>query len=131
MSLINYITQVQFEFGAIDLLQQECDRLGIRHPLIVTDPGVRATGLCDKVLGKLADRSKIGIFDQTPPNPNEQAVRAAADMYRDGRHDGIIAIGGGSSIDLAKGTARSEEHTSELQSLMRTSYAVLRLQKKT
>src|SRR3546814_11738392 len=64
MSLINYITQVQFEFGAIDLLQKECDRLGIRHPLLVTDPGVRATGLCDKVLGTLADLSHIGIYQR-------------------------------------------------------------------
>lgn len=116
MSLINYITQVQFGFGAIDLLQQECDRLGIRHPLIVTDTGVRAAGLCDRVVDKLADRSKVGIFDQTPPNPNEQSVRAAADMYRDGRHDGIIAIGGGSSIDLAKGTAVCATHTGSLKS---------------
>jgi len=116
MSLINYITQVQFGFGAIDLVQQECDRLGIRHPLVVTDTGVRAAGLCDQVLDKLADRSKIGIYDGTPPNPNEQAVRAAAGMYRDGRHDGIIAIGGGSSIDLAKGTAVCATHTGALKS---------------
>jgi 4-hydroxybutyrate dehydrogenase len=116
MSLINYITQVQFGFGAIELLQQECDRLGIRHPLVVTDAGVRAAGLCDKVLDALTDRSRVGIFDQTPPNPNEQAVRSAADMYRDGRHDGIIAIGGGSSIDLAKGTAVCATHTGNLKS---------------
>jgi 4-hydroxybutyrate dehydrogenase len=116
MSLINYITQVQFGFGAIELLQQECDRLGIRHPLVVTDAGVRAAGLCDKVLDALTDRSRVGIFDQTPPNPNEQAVRSAADMYRDGRHDGIIAIGGGSSIDLAKGTAVCATHMGNLKS---------------
>jgi 4-hydroxybutyrate dehydrogenase len=116
MSLINYITQVQFGFGAIELLQQECDRLGIRHPLVVTDAGVRAAGLCDKVLDALTDRSRVGIFDQTPPNPNEQAVRSAANMYRDGRHDGIIAIGGGSSIDLAKGTAVCATHMGNLKS---------------
>jgi len=40
MALINYITQVQFDYGALALLQQECDRIGIRKPLIVTDVGI-------------------------------------------------------------------------------------------
>ena len=91
MSLINYVTQVQFDHGAITLLQQECERIGIHRPLLVTDAGVRATGIVDRVLAQLADPSRAGVFDQTPSNPNEAAVRSAARQYREGGFDGVIA----------------------------------------
>ncbi len=116
MALINYITQVQFGDGVLSVLQQECDRIGIRRPLIVTDAGIRAAGLIDRVLAQLKQSSAADIFDQTPPNPNEAAVRAAVAMYRDGGFDGIIAVGGGSSIDLAKGLAVCATHTGALKS---------------
>jgi alcohol dehydrogenase class IV len=116
MALINYVTQVQFEFGAVNLVQQECDRIGIRRPMIVTDAGVRAAGIVDRVLAHLKNAASVGIFDETPPNPNEKTVRAATDLYRDGGFDGIIAVGGGSSIDLAKGVAVSATHIGPLKS---------------
>jgi 4-hydroxybutyrate dehydrogenase len=116
MALINYITQVQFDFGAVGLLQQECDRIGIRRPLIVTDAGIRAAGIVDRVLAQLGDASAAAIFDGTPPNPNEAAVRAAVEAYRAHRADGIIAVGGGSSIDLAKGVAVCATHDGTLKS---------------
>ena len=115
MALINYITQVQFAFGAIELVQQECDRIGIRRPLVVTDAGVRATGIVDRVIAKLADPAAVEVYDQTPPNPNEAAVRQAAELYRAGGFDGIIAVGGGSSIDLAKGVAICGTHEGPLK----------------
>lgn len=116
MALINYITQVQFDFGALALLQQECDRIGIRRPFIVTDAGIKAAGIIDKVLAQLKNPAEAGVFDQTPPNPNEGAVRAAVQLYRDGGFDGIIAVGGGSSIDLAKGLAVCGTHEGPLKS---------------
>jgi len=116
MALINYITQVQFDFGALALLQQECDRIGIRKPLIVTDMGIRNAGILDKVIAQLKDGAQVAVFDQTPPNPNETAVRAAVKMFRDGACDGIIAVGGGSSIDLAKGVAVCGTHEGSLKS---------------
>jgi alcohol dehydrogenase class IV len=115
MTLINYITQVQFGFGAINVLQQECQRLKILRPLVITDPGVRQAGIVDRVLYSLKPTNDIGIFDQTPSNPNEAAVRAAALMYREAGHDGLIAIGGGSSIDLAKGVALAATHQGPLR----------------
>jgi len=115
MALINYITQIQFDFGAVALVQQECDRVGIRRPMIVTDAGVRAAGLIDRVLAHLSNPSQVAVFDQTPPNPNEAAVLAAANKYRDGAFDGIIAVGGGSSIDLAKGVAVCATHIGPLK----------------
>jgi len=56
------------------------------------------------------------IFDATPPNPNESAVRAAVELYLSAECDGIIAVGGGSSIDLAKGVAVCATHEGPLQS---------------
>jgi len=116
MALINYITQVQFDYGALALLQQECERIGIRNPLIVTDMGIRHAGILDKVVAQLKDGPQVAVFDQTPPNPNEDAVRAAVRMFREGGCDGIIAVGGGSSIDLAKGVAVCGTHEGPLKS---------------
>lgn len=115
MAIINYVTQIQFDFGAASLLQQECDRLGIRHPMVVTDEGVRAAGIVDQVLKHLREPNPA-IYDQTPPNPNETAVLEATAQYREGGFDGIIAIGGGSSIDLAKGVAICGTHEGSLKS---------------
>ena len=116
MALINYITQIQFEFGAIGLLRQQCERVGIRRPLIVTDRGVKAAGIIDTVLDALAHAGTVALYDGTPPNPNEAAVREAVGAYMKGDCDGIVAVGGGSSIDLAKGVAVCATHDGPLQS---------------
>jgi hypothetical protein len=81
MALIYYVTQIQFEFGAIKLLKSECERVGIMRPLIVTDPGVKAAGLLDKALNALPGL-QVAVFDQTPSNPTEAAVRAATAVYK-------------------------------------------------
>ena len=116
MALIQYITQIQFEFGAIDLLGPQCERVGIRRPLIVTDRGVKAAGIIDTVLNALAHLGTIAVYDGTPSNPNEAAVREAVGAYVKGACDGIVAVGGGSSIDLAKGVAVCATHDGPLQS---------------
>jgi 4-hydroxybutyrate dehydrogenase len=116
MALIHYITQIQFEFGAIGLLRQQCERVGIRRPLIVTDRGVKAAGIIDTVLDALAHAGTVALYDGTPPNPNEAAVREAVGAYRKGDCDGIVAVGGGSAIDLAKGVAVCATHDGPLQS---------------
>jgi 4-hydroxybutyrate dehydrogenase len=80
MAFIYYITQVQFDFGAVKLLKQECERVGITRPLVITDPGVKAAGVLQKALDALPGMA-VTVFDQTPSNPTEAAVRAAAAMY--------------------------------------------------
>ena len=118
MSLIYYITQVQFDFGALQLLRQECERSGITRPLIVTDPGVVAAGIVDQALRALANQASTHsavVFDQTPSNPTEAAVRAAANMYKQQGCDGLIAVGGGSAIDCAKGVAIAATHEGPLK----------------
>jgi 4-hydroxybutyrate dehydrogenase len=113
MALIYYVTQIQFEFGAIKLLKQECARVGISRPLIVTDPGVKAAGILQKALAALPGMT-VAVFDQTPSNPTEAAVRAAAEMYQRQGCDGLIAVGGGSAIDCAKGVAIAATHEGPL-----------------
>jgi 4-hydroxybutyrate dehydrogenase len=115
MALINYITQVQLEFGALALLPQELERTGIKRPLVVSDAGVRAAGLLDRALAELGGRP-CAVFDATPSNPTERAVRAAAELYVAQGCDGLVAVGGGSSIDLAKGAAIAATHAGPLAS---------------
>src|SRR6187401_3064203 len=81
MAFIYYLTQIQFDFGAVKLLKQECERVGITRPLIVTDPGVKAAGILQKALDALPGM-QVAVFDQTPSNPTEAAVRAAAELYK-------------------------------------------------
>ena len=114
MATILYLTQIQFDFGAIRLLADECARVGIQRPLVVTDAGVRAAGVLQKALDALGDLP-VTVFDQTPPNPTEASVRAALAAWESGRCDGLIAVGGGSSIDLAKGLAIMATHEGPLK----------------
>ena len=113
MAFIYYVTQIQFEFGAVQLLKQECERVGITRPLIVTDPGVKAEGVLQKALDALPGMT-VAVFDQTPSNPTEAAVRAAVEMYKAQGCDGLVAVGGGSAIDCAKGIAIAATHEGPL-----------------
>ena len=114
MALINYVTQIQFDFGAIRLLAQECERVGISRPLVVTDQGVRAAGVLQKALDSLPG-VPVAVFDQTPSNPTEAAVRAAVELFNTQDCDGLIAVGGGSAIDCAKGVAIAARHAGPLK----------------
>jgi len=113
MSLIYYVTQIQFACGAVRLLSQECERVGITRPLVVTDPGVKAAGVLHKALDALSGLP-VAVFDQTPANPTEAAVRAAVAVYRAQGCDGLVAVGGGSAIDCAKGIAIAATHDGPL-----------------
>ena len=116
MSLINYVTKIQFGYDSLQHLAAEAERAGITRPLIVTDVGVRRAGIVDKVIAALGAERTPTIFDATPSNPNEYAVREAVEQYHLGECNGIIAVGGGSSIDLAKGVAVCATHDGPLQS---------------
>ena len=114
MAFIYYVTQVQLDFGAVKLLPQECERTGIKRPLVVTDAGVRAAGVLDLALAALGS-TPHAVFDQTPSNPTEAAVRLATALYQREGCDGLIAVGGGSSMDLAKGVAIAATHEGPLK----------------
>ena len=114
MAFIYYLTHIHIGADALLQLSSECARVGIRRPLIVSDKGVVAAGIVDRVASTLTGLSTT-LFDETPSNPTEAMVRRAAEMYRDAGCDGLIAVGGGSSIDLAKGVAILATHPGELK----------------
>lgn len=114
MAQILYVTNILIDFGVLAQLPAECERAGIRRPLIVTDAGVKAAGLLDKATDALPGWS-IAVFDQTPSNPTEAAVRAAVAIYQAQGCDGLIALGGGSAIDCAKGVAIAAVHEGPLK----------------
>ena len=119
MANILYITSIQIDFGVLRTLAEECGKAGIQRPLIVTDQGVKAAGILQKALDALPGVA-VAVFDQTPSNPNEAAVRAAVAVYHAHQCDGLIAVGGGSSIDCAKGVAIAATHPGPL-----TTYATI------
>ncbi len=114
MALIQYLTQIQFDFGAVAMLPQVCEQAGIHRPLVITDSGVRAAGVIERALS-LWGQHAPPIFDQTPANPTEAAVRWAVKLCHMGHCDGLVAIGGGSSMDLAKGVAIAATHEGPLK----------------
>lgn len=118
MTTITYLTKIQFDFGAVRLLAAEMAELDISRPLIVTDKGVRAAGLLDQVMEQLADAGRSEIFDRTPENPTEAAMGEALEQYRAAGCDGVIGLGGGSSMDLAKAVALMATHPGELPEYM-------------
>jgi len=113
MALINYLTRIQFDCGALELLPEEIKAMGISRPLVVTDQGIVKAGILDIVRPHLPESATI--FDQTLSNPTEAAVLAALEMYKSADCDGVIAIGGGSSLDLAKGVALLATHEGSLE----------------
>ena len=115
MALIRYLNLVEIEPGALRHLSKGCADFGIRRPLVITDAGVRAAGLVDRLLKALTDIEHVAVFDQTPSNPTEAAVRAGAALFQHERCDGLIALGGGSSIDCAKGVSIAATHPGPLK----------------
>jgi alcohol dehydrogenase class IV len=115
MALIKYLTDIQIDFGARSLLPAECERVGIKKPLLVTDAGVRAAGVLQMLLDALPADQRGAVYDGTPGNPNEAAVRAAVAVFDRHGCDGLIAVGGGSSIDCAKGVAIAARHPGPLK----------------
>jgi alcohol dehydrogenase class IV len=113
MSSFIYLTQIHLEFGALKHLAAECLKHGIHKPLIVTDAGIKAAGLLQQALDALPGVD-CAVFDATPSNPTEAAVRAATAICQQNGCDGLIALGGGSSMDCAKGVAIAATHPGPL-----------------
>jgi choline dehydrogenase len=86
--------------GAIDRLGWIVEELGVRRPLLVTDAGVVAAGLAERALDHLTDAA---VFEAVWPNPDVELVGRTSEVYRKEGCDGLVALGGGSSMDTAKG----------------------------
>ena len=105
MATLTYLTTTHFDFGSVQNLNTELGKAGITRMFIATDAGVRAAGLVDKVTDALEDDLPISIFDKTPGNPTEAAVTKAFEQYTADGCNGVLAIGGGSAMDLGKAVA--------------------------
>jgi len=115
MSLITYLTTIRFASSAVTGLDDDLRELGVRAPLLVTDRGIVAAGL-DRVLHDAAPAlADAPVFADTPANPTEEAALAALDLYRAAGCDGVVALGGGSPIDLAKAVALLATHPGPLE----------------
>lgn len=102
--------------GAIEQLSAELTRLNVTNPLIVTDAILVKSGTVDLALAQLGGR-RYGIFDQVKPEPEISIVEDCTRAYREGGHDGLIGLGGGSAIDIAKGVAAFAGHEGPLAEL--------------
>lgn len=113
VSTINYLTNISFGLGAAETLAGILRELGVSNPLVISDRGVLAAGLLQRPA--FAFLSAAPTFLDVPSNPTESAVLAGLALYRQSGCDGVVAIGGGSPIDLAKGVALLATHDGELE----------------
>jgi choline dehydrogenase len=93
--------------GAIARLGELVKELGVKRPFLVTDKGVVSAGLADEALKHLEDAV---VFDEVKPNPDIELVGRASTVYREAGCDGLVALGGGSSMDTAKGIGVETVH---------------------
>jgi 4-hydroxybutyrate dehydrogenase len=105
MATLTYLTTTHFDFGAVKKIPTELRRAGISKPFIATDNGVCAAGLVEIAIDAIGSDVPISIFDETPGNPTESAALKAFEQFKEDSCDGILAIGGGSSMDLGKAVA--------------------------
>ncbi|MBB4006195.1 iron-containing alcohol dehydrogenase [Allorhizobium taibaishanense] len=99
----SYPTEIRVGRGRIEELAEACKSLGMRNPLLVTDRGL-ATLAITRVAREILQDSGLehGFFADVDPNPTERNLEAGLIACRDGGHDGVVAFGGGSGIDLGK-----------------------------
>ncbi|BCH59026.1 dehydrogenase [Agrobacterium vitis] len=99
----SYPTDIRVGRGRIEELGEACKSLGMRNPLLVTDRGLAALAITRVAQETLSDAGlDHALFADVDPNPTELNLEAGLAVFRDGGHDGVVAFGGGSGIDLGK-----------------------------
>src|SRR5208283_5077999 len=103
ISTFSFPTRIIFGCGAIGRLPSCLEETGIHKPLVVTDPGLRATPVVDAVVSVLRKADlPHEVFDKVHANPVEEDVLESAELYRTAGCDGAIGLGGGSALDVSK-----------------------------
>jgi len=108
----NYPTPIRFGAGRIQEIAEACAAVGIERPLLVTDRGLANMAITQSTLD-LLEAAGLGraIFAEVDPNPNDINLAAGVKAYNAGDHDGVIAFGGGSGLDLGKVIAFQAKQT--------------------
>lgn len=102
----NYPTNVKVGAGRITELAGICQAMGMQSPLLITDPGIGALPMLQKVVDDVkAAGLRCGLFSAIKANPTGENVQDGVDYYKNDKHDGVIAFGGGSALDAAKAVA--------------------------
>ncbi len=99
----NYPTTIWFGDQRVNEIQKACESLNIHKPLIVTDPGILKTNIIEKINSSLIN--KANIFSDVQSNPTGKNVELGVSYFNSNSHDGVIAVGGGSGMDVGKGVA--------------------------
>ena len=107
MGIFHFPVKIVSAVGCLAGLGDEVNRLGVvKKPLIITDPGIIDAGIVDRVTGALKEKKiSHAVFEGVEPDPKIRNVTEAVEMIRKGKHDLLIGLGGGSSIDAAKAAA--------------------------
>ena len=99
----SYPSNILFGENRVKEIQKACNKLNISNPLIVTDPGILKTNIIEKIQGSLSN--KAIIYSDVQSNPTEKNVRDGVNQFNLNNNDGVIAVGGGSGMDVGKGIA--------------------------
>ncbi|WP_043615804.1 iron-containing alcohol dehydrogenase [Ensifer sp. ZNC0028] len=99
----SYPTSIKFGAGRIKELADHCKAVGMKKPLLITDRGLAPMAITQNALDIL-ESAGLGraIFADVDPNPNDVNLAAGVKAFKDGGHDGVVAFGGGSGLDLGK-----------------------------
>ena len=118
ITTFSFPTRIVFGRGAVRQLPACLRENGVRKPLVVTDPGLRAAPAFDAVVSVLRQAEiPYEVFDQVHGNPVEEDVVEAAAVYRSAGCDGVVGLGGGSAIDVAKAVVVLARHNGPLADL--------------
>ena len=99
----SYPTQIKFGAGRIREIADACNQANIKRPLLITDKGLSNLPITSRTL-QLMKEAGLGdaLFSNVDPNPNEKNLNSGINAFKEGNHDGVIAFGGGSGLDLGK-----------------------------
>ncbi len=114
MPVINFLTRCFFDHGAIENLNKILAGSNVSRPMVITDPGIKAVGLLDTVLLNLG-MDPAAVFTETVANPTEDQAIQVAQLYKDSNADGLVALGGGSAMDLTKAVGLLASHGGPLE----------------